>query len=280
MKLERIQTIQRLPIQIEEAWDFFTSPKNLSLITPHWLDYRLNLDPPEYLHPGTIISASIRPIPVISTSWISEITHIRPPQFYITEQRVGPFKLWHHEHHFRAIDEGVEIEDIIMYGMHFGMIGSFVHNVYLRKRLHEIFSYRAQTLEQRFGSLRKPKVPERPTIPEIFKQQQTPQQPAQPPQKPPAPKKPTQPRPVQAEKEPQGTLQPGTPAPKTQSPLAKSQLRTKPVPDLSNPPQSKPKPGPPKKPRPEKPQGGKQEKPGKPEPRKVTLDDIFHGTDD
>ncbi len=329
MKLERIQTVQRLPIQLEEAWDFFTSPKNLSLITPHWLDYRINLDPPEYLHPGTIISASIRPVPVISTSWISEITHIRPPQFYITEQRFGPFKMWHHEHHFRAIDEGVEIEDIIMYGMHFGMIGSFVHNIYLRKRLHDVFSYRAQALEQRFGSVRKPRQAEPQNlqqIHEIFegltpKMQQA-QQKASKQSRPNAQQRPQQGQPPQGlPNKPQQQSHPVQQAPQSgQQPVQKKPIRV--IPDLSkpelvnpelnstqpaNPPQpvkpqpvkpqpvkpqppnpraSNPqkktpaqqnRPAPQNKPAPEKPKGST---PGKPEPKKVTLDDIFYSTDD
>ncbi len=159
MKLERLHTVQRLPIQIEEAWDFFTSPKNLRLITPPWLDFRLISDPPEYMHPGTIVASEIRPLPGISLKWISEITHIRPPHFYITEQRFGPFKMWHHEHHFRAHEEGIEVEDIVMYGLYLGPIGALAHDVYVRKKLHEVFTFRAQAIEQRFGSVQKARPP-------------------------------------------------------------------------------------------------------------------------
>lgn len=263
MKLERIQTIQRLPIQIEEAWDFFTSPKNLRLTTPHWLDFRLTSDPPEYLHPGTIVSATIRPFPVISTDWISEITHIRPPQFYITEQRFGPFKMWHHEHHFRAIDDGVEVEDIILYGMHFGMIGSMVHNLFIRKRLHEAFSFRAQALEQRFGSINKPRKqqPQQPSIADVF-QQQMPPKPAQ---KPVPTLEPQQPKTsIQQLEEAMGKT-PAQPQSAPQNPRPKPP--PKPRPTNQPPQQAKPAP---------KPSGT----PGKPVPQKVTLDDIFRGTDD
>ena len=155
MKLERIQTIQRLPISVEGAWDFFTSPQNLSLITPPWLDFRLSITPPEYIHPGTIYGAQVRPLPGISMHIVTEITHIRAPSLFISQQRVGPFKLWHHEHHFREHKDGVEIEDIVMYGLPFGFIGSFFHDFLIRKRLHEIFTYRARALEQRFGAIKR-----------------------------------------------------------------------------------------------------------------------------
>jgi ligand-binding SRPBCC domain-containing protein len=157
MKLERLHTIQRLPVQIEEAWDFFTSPKNVGLITPPWLDFRMISDPPEYLHPGTLVASEIRPVPGISIQWISEITHIRPPHFYITEQRVGPFKLWHHEHYFRVAEEGIEVEDIVYYGLYLGPVGSLAHDLYVRKKLHEVFTHRARAIEQRFGSIGRPK---------------------------------------------------------------------------------------------------------------------------
>ena len=297
MKLERIQTVQRLPIQLEEAWDFFTSPKNLRLITPHWLDFQLNLDPPEYMHPGTIISASIRPFPVISTNWVSEITHIRPLDFYITEQRFGPFKMWHHEHHFKAIDDGVEIEDIIMYGMHFGQIGSLFHNMFIRKKLHDAFSFRAQALEQRFGSLKaQPRRQERqmPPVPEVFQKRQN--QPEQKPQqqKPlqqnPLQQNPLQQNPLQQRPRKQNPLQqnPLQQNPANESPQQKGDQQRKLHPSLQQPSHR----GVPKR-RPQNPapqnQNLQNQKPqdqkskgsdGKPVPKQVTLDDIFHGTDD
>ena len=164
MKLERIQTIQRLPISVEGAWDFFTTPQNLSLITPPWLDFRLSVSPPEYLHPGTIYGAQIRPFPGISMQIVTEFSHIRAPSLFITQQRVGPFKIWHHEHHFKEHKDGVEIEDIVLYGVPFGIVGTFLHDLVIRKRLHEIFTYRARALEQRFGAMNRPK-PAPPKIP-------------------------------------------------------------------------------------------------------------------
>ena len=177
MKLERLQTVQRLPIQTEEAWNFFTDPKNLRQITPPWLDVRLTSEAPEYLYPGSLISYDIRPVPGLSMQWISEITTIRPPHFYVTEQRFGPFKLWHHEHHFRDHEDGVEIEDVVTYGLYLGPIGSLMHDFFVRNKLHEIFTHRARALEQQFGSVRRtaPKPPPQQVFPPT--QQPVPQRP-------------------------------------------------------------------------------------------------------
>ena len=193
MKLERIQTIQRLPIQVEEAWDFFTSPGNLSLITPPWLDYRLSSNPPEYMHPGTLYSAQIRPFPGISMQWITEITYIRPPSLFITDQRVGPFKVWHHEYHFREHADGVELEDIVQYGLPLGPIGSLVHDLYVRRKLHEVFTYRAQSLERRFGAVSRQKAAVQ-TQRHPSLQQQQPQRER--------PSQPTHPQPTQRKEQP------------------------------------------------------------------------------
>ena len=84
--------------------------------------------------------------------WITELTQIRPPHLFIDEQRFGPFKLWHHEHFFRPYQGGVEMEDVVHYGMYFGLVGTLFHDLFVRKRLHNVFTFRAQALEERFGA--------------------------------------------------------------------------------------------------------------------------------
>ena len=208
MKLERIQTIQRLAISVEEAWDFLTGPQNLGLITPPWLDFRLTLTPPEYLHPGTIYGAQVRPFPGISLHIVTEITHIRAPSLYITQQRVGPFTLWHHEHHLREHKDGVEIEDIVHYGLPFGPLGTLFHDLVIRKKLHDIFTYRAHALDKRFGSPKRQPKPQQPAA--QSRPRQTPQLRAEGPplqqRKKPAPQQPTTSKPDTTNQPPQKTI--------------------------------------------------------------------------
>ena len=202
MKLERLQTVQRLPVQIEEAWDFIINPKNLRNITPPWLDVRVTSETSEYLNPGTLVSYNFRPFPGVSLQWISEITQLRTPHYFVTEQRFGPFKLWHHEHHFRDHDEGVEIEDIVTYGLSWGPIGALMHDLILRKKLHEIFTFRARTLEKQFGSIQKQqRQPTAPTVSEILQPPPQPQQrPARPQPQRPVPTQSQRPTPAQPQK--------------------------------------------------------------------------------
>lgn len=208
MKLERLHTLQRLPVQIEEAWDYFTSPKNLRLITPPWLDFRLISEAPEYLHPGAIVAAQIRPVPGISMKWISEITHIQPPHFFVTEQRFGPFKMWHHEHYFRAHEDGIEMEDVVIYGLHLGPLGALAHDIFVREKLHEIFTFRARAIEQRFGSVQRPaprQAPPAPAGPAPTSRVQQPQRGQQPSRPQPAPR----PRQPQNQPDPRQRGKPG-----------------------------------------------------------------------
>lgn len=151
MKLHRIHTVQRLPIPIEEAWDFFSNPQNLPLITPPWLDFAMTNAVPEVVHPGVIITYTIRPVPGFKMRWVTEITHVEAPHRFIDEQRFGPYRFWHHQHHFRPVHGGTEVEDLVHYGLPFGPLGSIAHGLMVRRQLNEIFSFRTQALVDRFG---------------------------------------------------------------------------------------------------------------------------------
>ena len=151
MKLHRLQTVQRLPIAMDEAWAFFSSPKNLSLITPSSLDFQMTNEVPEVMHTGTIITYTIRPLLGLKVRWATEITHADAPHLFVDEQRFGPYRFWHHQHHFRAIDGGTEVEDLVYYALPFGPLGSLAHALWVRRQLEEIFAFRREALEVRFG---------------------------------------------------------------------------------------------------------------------------------
>ncbi len=151
MKLHRLHTVQRLPIEMDEAWAFFSSPKNLPLITPPSLDFQTTNDVPEVMHTGTIITYTIRPMFGLRVRWTTEITHADAPRLFVDEQRFGPYRFWHHQHHFRAIDGGTEVEDLVHYALPFGPLGDLAHALTVRRKLEEVFAYRREALAQRFG---------------------------------------------------------------------------------------------------------------------------------
>ena len=146
-----LKEVQRLPISLAEAWSFFSDPRNLPRITPPSLGLEVTSDLPGKMYPGMIITYRIRPIPWVSVGWVTEITHVREPSLFVDEQRFGPYRFWHHEHHFRKAEEGVEMEDIVHYALPFGTIGRVFGGSLVRRRLAEIFSFRRRFLVQEFG---------------------------------------------------------------------------------------------------------------------------------
>ncbi len=153
MKLYRLHQTQRLPISAQEAWDFFSDPRKLPLITPAWLDFDLTSETPERVHPGTIITYRIRPIARVPIRWVTEITHTAAPYFFVDEQRFGPYRFWHHQHRFRPVDGGgTEVEDLVHYALPLGPVGAVAHAALVRPRLESIFAYRRDALKRHFGA--------------------------------------------------------------------------------------------------------------------------------
>lgn len=153
MKLHRLHARQHLSISAEEAWTFFSRPENLPLITPDWLDFEMTNRVPDEIHAGTIITYRIRPVLGVPVSWVTEITHVDAPHFFVDEQRFGPYRFWHHQHHFRPVDGGVEVDDLVHYALPFGPAGRLAHPLLVRRKLEAIFAYRRRILRERFGEV-------------------------------------------------------------------------------------------------------------------------------
>ncbi|HUK92271.1 MAG TPA: SRPBCC family protein [Blastocatellia bacterium] len=151
MKLHKLHYVARLPIAIGQAWDFFSSPANLSLITPPEMQFQVLSDLPDRIYGGMISIYRLRPMLGIPVGWVTEITHVDEPNLFVDEQRFGPYKFWHHEHSFRQVDGGVEIDDLIYYGLPMGSIGSLINLLVVRRQLKWVFEFRQRALEARFG---------------------------------------------------------------------------------------------------------------------------------
>jgi ligand-binding SRPBCC domain-containing protein len=154
MSVHVLQQVQRLPITVEEAWHFFSQPKNLAVITPAELNLKFTNEVyGEEIYPGQVIMYKVKPLLGIPLFWMTEITHVDRLKFFVDEQRKGPYALWHHQHHFKAIAGGVEMTDIIHYRIPFGPLGALGLPL-VKKQLHQIFSYRKQKVEELFGSMK------------------------------------------------------------------------------------------------------------------------------
>ncbi len=152
MSIFRLHKKQKLPISIDDAWHFLSSPENLKTITPDYMGFNIISGADRPMFPGQIIQYIVTPLMGIKTKWVTEITHVVDKHYFVDEQRFGPYALWHHKHFIKAIDGGVEMEDIIDYKLPLGFIGKLVQPFLVKPKLEEIFNYRAQKLEELFGT--------------------------------------------------------------------------------------------------------------------------------
>ena len=149
MKVYRLSRTQKIPLSLEDAWSYFSSPKNLQEITPDDLKFRILTDILEdKMYSGQIINYIVTPLLNIPMRWTTEIKHVEEGVYFVDEQRFGPYALWHHKHFFKAVDGGVELMDIVDYALPLGPLGRFAHWLFVRRQLESIFRYRSQKLEQ------------------------------------------------------------------------------------------------------------------------------------
>ena len=152
MKLYQLKTSQKLSISVETAWKFFSNPANLSKITPPWLNFEVRTDLSEKMYAGMVITYLVRPLLNIPQTWVTEITHVNEPNYFVDEQRFGPYKMWHHQHIFtKAENGGVIMEDIVSYVVPFGFLGRVANTFIISKKINEIFNYRKEVLVKMFG---------------------------------------------------------------------------------------------------------------------------------
>ena len=151
MKIYTKTTFQKLPISIDQAWEFLSNPKNLKTITPDYMGFKIISGSERKMFSGQIIQYIVTPILGIPSKWVTEITHVKEGSYFVDEQRFGPYSLWHHKHFIREIDGGVEMEDIIDYKLPFGLLGQLIHPIIVKPKLDEIFDYRFNKLIEIFG---------------------------------------------------------------------------------------------------------------------------------
>jgi ligand-binding SRPBCC domain-containing protein len=143
---------QLIKSDLKTCWDFFSSPQNLKEITPPYMGFDIKVSLPKEMYEGLMIAYTVKPLFSIPMTWITEIKTVKENQFFVDEQRKGPYTIWHHEHHFKETAEGVEMTDIVTYVLPFGFIGKLVHPFIVKPKLEEIFNYRFKRVEEIFNN--------------------------------------------------------------------------------------------------------------------------------
>ncbi len=148
----RLEVQQEVNASLQEIWDFISSPGNLKHITPPHMGFNI-LTPglPARMHEGMMIEYQIQILPLIKTKWLTEITHIRELEFFVDEQRSGPYKLWHHEHHIKPVENGVLMTDIVHYIPPMGPLGWVANKLFIAGQIEKIFEFREAAIVERFG---------------------------------------------------------------------------------------------------------------------------------
>lgn len=154
MAFYQLKKEQFIAASLTEVWDFVSSPLNLQKITPPYMGFQImSADLPEKIYPGMIIVYRVRPIPFVPMRWVTEITHVSPGHYFVDEQRVGPYTLWHHEHHLKQVEGGVLMTDIVSYSPPFGFIGRIANCLFIKRQLSAIFSFREKAINQIFTNM-------------------------------------------------------------------------------------------------------------------------------
>ena len=151
MKLYKVETIQHVNASLEECWDFFSSPKNLQTITLDNMSFEIQDFDNKRMYPGQIITYTLKPLLGIKIAWVTIITVSKENDYFIDEQRFGPYSLWHHKHFFEATENGTKMTDIVHYALPLGYLGRIMNTLVVRQKLKSIFDYRRNKIEELFN---------------------------------------------------------------------------------------------------------------------------------
>ncbi len=150
----KVYTLERqtvLNTTLEKAWEYFSRPENLNEITPDDMQFKILTDVKgKKMHAGMIIHYRIQPAPFMSFGWTTEIAHSADNQFFVDEQRFGPYAFWHHQHLFEDKGTHVVMTDIVNYALPLGILGRIAHFVWVKNKLKGIFDYRTTVVNRVF----------------------------------------------------------------------------------------------------------------------------------
>jgi len=154
-KVFQFKTVQIIPAAIEEVWAFFSAPENLKTITPSHLGFQILSDKyGDTMYAGELIEYTVKPLLGIPLYWMTEITQVVPLQYFIDEQRCGPYSFWHHQHHFKKVPEGVEMTDIVHYKIPYWILGDVANYLFVKSQLKRIFDFRKKVTDKKFTTLK------------------------------------------------------------------------------------------------------------------------------
>lgn len=152
--LHKIESTQLIKSDINTIWRFISSPANLAVITPQYMNFIIinEKKPLGKMYAGQIIEYTVSPVLGIKLKWVTEITHVEQDSYFVDEQRFGPYTFWHHKHFIKQVEGGIEMTDIVHYKLPFGFLGRLANSLFVKNQLKEIFDYRHKKIDELFNS--------------------------------------------------------------------------------------------------------------------------------
>lgn len=142
---------QIIPAPVEKVWAYFCDPRNLNEITPPDMNFEIIKGGDVAMYEGQIIEYRVEFIRGVRSFWLTEIAHVREDEYFVDEQRIGPYHFWYHEHIFEKVPNGTRMTDRVTYAVQFGFVGDVLNAVWISKRLKNIFDFRKRKIAKLFG---------------------------------------------------------------------------------------------------------------------------------
>jgi len=144
---------QTVAKEIDSIWDFFRKPRNLNKLTPDDVEFKIISGKSDDFYEGKLISYKIKPFKMFNFNWVTEISQVKVGSYFIDNQIFGPYKMWHHEHHFKSNGDGTtDIIDKVKYKLPFYILGRLMHKMFIRKKLFNIFMFRQKKINDLFNN--------------------------------------------------------------------------------------------------------------------------------
>jgi ligand-binding SRPBCC domain-containing protein len=146
-----LQRQQLISASIDQVWEYFSNPHNLNDLTPPDMNFRILTDPLPRMYQGQIIEYRVEFIRGLSSLWLTEIAHVREYEYFVDEQRLGPYQFWYHEHTFQIVEGGVQMTDQVAYSIGYEPFGNFLNAIWIARRLQGIFDFRTNRIKALFS---------------------------------------------------------------------------------------------------------------------------------
>ncbi len=149
--IHRLYREQVIPSPLENVWEYFCDPQNLNVITPPDMNFEILSGDGVRMYEGQLIEYRVEFIKGLRSRWLTEISHVRQCEYFVDEQRIGPYRFWYHEHMFAATPSGTVMKDRVTYAVPMGFLGDLLDGIWIAKRLKYIFEYRQKIIIDLFG---------------------------------------------------------------------------------------------------------------------------------